>query len=174
VVSSLIIELQVILDSAASFLGAGAQKRNQETIPKAPSTARLLALSANTPDSLRRRVTDIQDYLDSHYDAAGDVAHTLALRREHLPHRAFGIVCRKDTVKFSNFRKVSHIAPAVNFVFTGQGAQWAGMGIELMEAFPRFLEDILHLDSVLHALPDGPKWSMRGMQVSNLAPEFDN
>jgi acyl transferase domain-containing protein len=122
-------------------------------------------LSANTSDSLRRRVTDTQTYLDVHPDVTNDIVHTLAHRREHLPHRAFGIVSEGSLAKISSFQKTPRNMPAINFVFTGQGAQWAGMGVELMAAIPRFREDIAHLDEVLHALPDGPEWSIRGMEV---------
>lgn len=50
----------------------------------------------------------------------------------------------------------------INFVFTGQGAQWAGMGKELLQDFVDFHADIKAMDSALAQLPDGPPWTIEG------------
>ncbi|KAH7400779.1 hypothetical protein DE146DRAFT_653958 [Phaeosphaeria sp. MPI-PUGE-AT-0046c] len=150
----------VILDSTASFLGPNARTQTQASTPKTPATPRLLTISANTSESLRRRVTGFQTYIESSSDAIDDVAHTLALRREHLPHRAFGVAISPDSLKISNFFKAPRKTPSINWIFTGQGAQWANMGVELVDSFPHFREDIMYLDKVLHDLPDGPEWSL--------------
>lgn len=39
--------------------------------------------------------------------------------------------------------------PTLGFVFTGQGAQWAGMGKELLQAYPVFRESIARIDNYL-------------------------
>ncbi|KAJ5103216.1 hypothetical protein N7532_003745 [Penicillium argentinense] len=39
--------------------------------------------------------------------------------------------------------------PTLAFIFTGQGAQWAGMGKELLEAYPVFCDSISRIDSFL-------------------------
>lgn len=39
--------------------------------------------------------------------------------------------------------------PTLGFVFTGQGAQWAGMGKELLHAYPVFRESIAKIDLFL-------------------------
>lgn len=144
-------------------MGTSARKHTQTSTPKTAATPRLFALSANTPDSLRRRLVDIQTYIDTHHDAIDDVAHTLAYRREQLPHRAFGITSSTDPMRVSNFTKISRNIPRLTWVFTGQGAQWATMGIELLNSFPQFRHDIMYLDKVLHELPHGPEWSMQGI-----------
>ncbi|KAK8102439.1 KR domain-containing protein [Apiospora sp. TS-2023a] len=51
-------------------------------------------------------------------------------------------------------------APTVGFAFTGQGAQWARMGCELMAYYPSFLGTIRRLDQVLGDLPNGPEWTL--------------
>jgi len=50
--------------------------------------------------------------------------------------------------------------PQLTFVFTGQGAQWGGMGKELMSDFPSFRSDIRLLNDALRKLPDPPPWSI--------------
>lgn len=50
--------------------------------------------------------------------------------------------------------------PGVLGVFTGQGAQWASMGMELMKKCPLFLQILHKCDSILQQLQDGPQWSL--------------
>ncbi|KAJ8116655.1 hypothetical protein ONZ43_g4395 [Nemania bipapillata] len=50
--------------------------------------------------------------------------------------------------------------PSIGFVFTGQGAQWARMGAELMTYYPSFLRTIRMLDMALGELQDGPEWTL--------------
>ena len=48
------------------------------------------------------------------------------------------------------------------FAFTGQGAQWAGMGTELMSHFDAFQRDIRTLDQILQEIESPPSWSIEG------------
>ncbi|KAJ5710314.1 polyketide synthase [Penicillium malachiteum] len=50
--------------------------------------------------------------------------------------------------------------PRVLGVFTGQGAQWPTMGRDLLEKSPLFRRILEECDEVLHALSDGPEWSL--------------
>lgn len=59
-------------------------------------------------------------------------------------------------------------APDILGIFTGQGAQWATMGKELLLTSPTASNIINTLESSLAALADGPDWSLR---VELLAPE---
>lgn len=52
---------------------------------------------------------------------------------------------------------------ALGFVFTGQGAQWARMGAELMAYYPSFLKSIRQLDAVLEDLDDCPDWTLEDL-----------
>ncbi|XXG98991.1 hypothetical protein Hte_005324 [Hypoxylon texense] len=45
-------------------------------------------------------------------------------------------------------------------IFTGQGAQWASMGHELILTSPLFRQSLELCDNLLRSLPDGPKWSL--------------
>ena len=42
--------------------------------------------------------------------------------------------------------------PRIGFVFTGQGAQWAGMGRELIESYPVFASTMEKIDECLAEL----------------------
>ena len=50
----------------------------------------------------------------------------------------------------------------MTFVFTGQGAQWPGMGKALMASFDAFLNAIRQMDNVLQSLTEPPSWSIEG------------
>jgi acyl transferase domain-containing protein len=151
----------VIIDSADSFgfynkepISNG-QLANGKTAPRST----LLVFSASHSDSLQQRVKDLQDYITKNPKRLGDVAYTLNTRRDHLLHRAFSVTDGTATLEMNFADKVkSH--PQVNFVFTGQGAQWSAMGKELVEDFPTFRADIRTLDNVLKTLPNAPDWTL--------------
>ncbi|KAJ8125424.1 hypothetical protein O1611_g8215 [Lasiodiplodia mahajangana] len=120
----------------------------------------ILLFSANSPDSLRRQVDSYQDYAVNHPDRAADVAYTLALHREKLPHRAFAIVQDGQIAETSSLTKTAACSPDIIMVFSGQGAQWPGMGRELILADPEFRQDIIRMDEVLRRLKKRPTWSI--------------
>ncbi|CAH0021452.1 unnamed protein product [Clonostachys rhizophaga] len=58
-------------------------------------------------------------------------------------------------------RKHPHEPLSIMGVFTGQGAQWAGMGRELLAACPIFRKSIERCERALANLHDGPSWSLQ-------------
>ncbi|KAH8658158.1 KR domain-containing protein [Xylariales sp. PMI_506] len=164
----------VVIDSARSFLGpqpaalnGGASNENEQL--------RLMVFSASTSDSLRRQVVNNQLFLDEHPALTADVAYTLGARRDHLQHRAFSVVGSFET-NTSSFSKIPGPKPELVMIFTGQGAQWAQMGAELLNstAHPTFAQSIHLMDKALSLLPDSPSWSifrelMKPTETSNLS-----
>ncbi|KAH8646185.1 putative polyketide synthase [Xylariales sp. PMI_506] len=131
---------------------------------------RLLAVSANTEKSLQGRVQSIKKYIASRPGCIHDLAYTLGHRRTHLPFRSFCIVQDgvESQLEFTAPRKVRSIGltePNVAFVFTGQGAQWVGMGRGLIETVPSFMEDIRQMDCELQKLPRPPSWTIEGGMI---------
>lgn len=92
-----------------------------------------------------------------------DIAYTLALRRERLPHRSFSIVQDGDIIGSWESATVAAAKPApVYMAFTGQGAHWAGMAKEMVLGDDLFRKDIALMDSILSGLTHPPSWSMMG------------
>ncbi|KAI4256798.1 MAG: hypothetical protein LQ352_001923 [Teloschistes flavicans] len=97
-----------------------------------------------------------------------DVAYTLSARRSMLTHRGFVVaeVGKSDEAfaieRIPVGKKQSTIFPTVAFIFTGQGAQWPQMGLDLMKEFPRYLQSIQSLDVYLDELHDNREWSIEG------------
>ena len=117
--------------------------------------------SANDPASLTRTVNQYQEYVLRYPSALSDLAYTLGARREHMKHRAFSVISPGAPLDISPFGKAK-VIPKINFIFNGQGAQWAGMGKELLTDFVRFHEDMRAMDHVLAQLPDPPDWTIEG------------
>ncbi|PGH14046.1 hypothetical protein AJ79_03316 [Helicocarpus griseus UAMH5409] len=148
-----------IIESPRSYI----EWRAPSLIPEIPmytGTHNLLLLSANTAESLKQRSTDIQNYLSSHPERQQDLAYTLACRREHLSHRTYRIVQESIVQDASVVEKVRECPPSINFVFTGQGAQSAGMAKELLYKFPDFHADFARFTDVLAQLPHPPMWDL--------------
>src|SRR5262245_8507984 len=115
----------------------------------------LVPVSAASKTVLTTACAHLADRLEVHPCALPDVAGTLALRRSHLDHRvvvaaksadaavsalrAFAAGEPSDAV-ISGRRRTSGLRLA--FVFTGQGAQWWGMGRGLLRHDPLFRETV--------------------------------
>ncbi|KAK2814254.1 Type I Iterative PKS, partial [Arthroderma sp. PD_2] len=144
-----------ILDSTASFCGDEVKSNTGQC-----DSSRLLVVSAGSKDSLRDRIQSVTQYINEDPSKLHDLAHTLGIRREHLAHRAFAIAQPGEPLDTTTFQNGQAKSPALTFVFTGQGAQWAGMGKDLMHSFQEAREDIQEMDKVLQGLPDAPTWSL--------------
>ena len=91
-----------------------------------------------------------------------DLAHTLNTRRSLLPWKSFAVVQSLDDLRgigtSISAPQKSVIKPTLGFVFTGQGAQWAGMGRELM-TFPVYERSIREAEKYFAEL--GSSWHLR-------------
>uniref|UniRef100_A0A0B7KGY7 Uncharacterized protein n=1 Tax=Bionectria ochroleuca TaxID=29856 RepID=A0A0B7KGY7_BIOOC len=125
-----------------------------------PETPQLLLYSANSPDSLEGVVKSHTEYLNKYSERIGDLAYTLAQRREHLPYRSFAVSSKEQPGTVSAGTKNTQ-RPALVFVFTGQGAQWPQMGRDLLRNNPVFKATIKLLDETLKGLgAASPNWTI--------------
>lgn len=127
----------------------------------------LYAISAASPASLKMRVLEHQKYQQQNKKNQLDVSYTLCNRREHLSHRAYSVVSTislegesQPALEFSSPAKVANAKVDVNMVFTGQGAQWAGMASELLQDYSLFRDTISYLGRVLSQLEHSPTWDL--------------
>ncbi|KAK8859176.1 lovastatin nonaketide synthase [Apiospora arundinis] len=130
----------------------------------------LLTFSAHDKAALQRNL-DVLGPVSANYNLL-DLAYTLGNRRTMFSSRAFKVINRPELDK-GKFEGLSFAenksAPVVGFVFTGQGAQWARMGAELMTYYPSFLRTIQMLDMILGDLDDGPDWTLEDMLLEPAA-----
>lgn len=123
----------------------------------------LIGFSAHDKATLYRNIATHAKVANKFYLA--DLAYTLNKKRTKFSQRAFTVATEGNEANdfaLSSFRfgsagkKVSQLG----FMFTGQGAQWAGMGVEAMRTFPSFLATIRALDRVLQGLDPPPSWTL--------------
>lgn len=132
---------------------------------------KLLVFSASSEYSLEKLTASYADHFkdgieQKKYSQAflDDLAYTLGSRRTHLAWRSFSIAPSSADLlaieqNSSEPRQKSETSPRLGFVFTGQGAQWYGMGQELM-AYPVFQKSIYESDTYLRSI--GCTWSVLG------------
>lgn len=149
----------VILDSRVSFCPG--LNRSGETMTQQPDGSRLVVISAKCPESLQQRIQGIINYAKENPESLHDLAFTLSARREHLKHRSFAVAIPNKPLE-AKFQTGQMRSSKLIFVFTGQGAQWAGMGKDLIQQFDSFKEDIVEFDRQLQCLPNPPSWSLQG------------
>ena len=133
------------------------------TVPKSKS---LLLLSGNSVPSITEMAANYARYLEENPANLDAMVYTLATRRERLK---LGSYCIADGPKVS-----APATPAgslairqVAFIFTGQGAQWTGMGREMMLENAEFAASIRHMDEVLQSIEFPPQWSLEDMLLAD-------
>ncbi|WP_394823373.1 type I polyketide synthase [Pendulispora albinea] len=124
-------------------------------------------LSAYSEAALRARAGDLHRWLEEHGDGdLGDLLHTLARRRSHLPARACVLAGSRDELlsgleALREGRAVPEVvlgtaaggpAPKVAWVFTGMGPQRAGMARELLAEEPVFRREVEACDALFREL----------------------
>ncbi|UOZ05348.1 type I polyketide synthase [Amycolatopsis sp. WQ 127309] len=140
-----------------------------------------LLLSADSPESLRGQAETLRAHLDRPDSPDPlDVAHTLALARPHLTHRA--VVLGADRAELTT--GLADLAAGrsavtragtgrkVALLFPGEGGQRPGMGRELYPRLPVFAAA---LDEVCEHLDAVSAWSVRDLLLGDagtaVAPE---
>ncbi|OBB45793.1 type I polyketide synthase [Mycobacterium sp. 852002-51961_SCH5331710] len=120
----------------------------------------LFPLSSSSPEQLRRTAGRLADWVQDRDDILlPDLAYTLALRRTHRPVRT-AVIASSAPELIKTLREVADgddpFAPAVGaddrgpvWVFSGQGSQWAGMGVDLLGTEPVFASTVAQAEQII-------------------------
>ncbi|KAL2859922.1 putative polyketide synthase [Aspergillus lucknowensis] len=126
-----------------------------------PNRQRVFMLSAFDETSMHHQIHRLQSFLNGKLEDMSDewlnsLAFTLNERRTaHLYRSAvIGDSAVRLKVSLSAQPKIytAPKKPVLAFVFTGQGAQWAGMGKELLETYPVFRHSIELADGYMNRI----------------------
>ncbi|MGE0127978.1 MAG: SDR family oxidoreductase [Blastocatellales bacterium] len=140
----------VVLEEAPALEKSGSERRWQ-----------LLILSAKTDSALETATARLAAHLKEHSELnAADVAYTLQIGRKAFAHRRM-LVCqsledarsaleqREPKRVFSTSHPQEPDHRSVVFMFSGQGAQYVNMGLDLYQTEPTFREAIDHCSKFL-------------------------
>lgn len=149
--------LSAILSETGTQSTQGSEKTDGNTVSDgtSPNYRQILIFTARDEAALKRIHQQYAEYYDRSIAGAprmlDDLAYTLAVRRNTMAMRSF-------TVADSNSSSSSLGLPSLNcvrssgepqlcFVFTGQGAQYAKMGFELID-YPVFKNILTQADRI--------------------------
>ncbi|MFF0390307.1 SDR family NAD(P)-dependent oxidoreductase [Kitasatospora sp. NPDC004615] len=144
----------------------------QAAEPAAPAVLPWV-LSGRTAQALRAQAARLRDHLDAHPGPGpAEVGHALATTRAAHEHRAVLIGTRPDEFRAGLDALAAGLdAPGlvlgtagtggeVALVFPGQGSQWAGMAVELLDSAPAFAARIADCERALAPFVD---WSLEAV-----------
>ncbi|MBI4658056.1 MAG: SDR family NAD(P)-dependent oxidoreductase [Verrucomicrobia bacterium] len=135
----------------------------------------LLTLSATSPECLQDLASRMSSFLEeTSTEPFADICFTSNTGRNHFEHRLalvaeshgdarekLAAFCRERTPKGVFSAKVgSRERPKIAFLFTGQGAQYVGMGKELYETHPRFRKTLDRCGQILRSYLEQPLLSV--------------
>nr|APX43995.1 polyketide synthase [Pestalotiopsis microspora] len=128
---------------------------------------KLVVLSASDESGIARISQGYHEWKSSSHQSPNfldDLVYTLDSHRSHLQWRSFALLQSSSELgQLSTHLSVPNRArlspPRLAFVFSGQGAQWATMGKDLMR-YPSFLADLEQASSFLRGV--GCEWEVIG------------
>ncbi|WQF87991.1 Putative Acyl transferase domain superfamily, GroES-like superfamily, alcohol dehydrogenase [Colletotrichum destructivum] len=126
-------------------------------------TIGIIPLSSADEDGPSRLATTLSSHFKDVKHDLLDILHTLSRHRTHLPWRSFVVMNSSDDLEtLADFTspavRASHNNPVLHFVFTGQGAAWPRMGLDLLR-YESFKESVVDADNYLSSKL-GNQWSV--------------
>jgi acyl transferase domain-containing protein len=141
----------------------GVLPAKSKSTESAEGEQRLLVFSAHSARSLQKMTSNYKEFIEREAFCLSNLAYTLSVKRHHWNVRSFCVSNGKTFqavpgVRIPKFK-------GLLLIFTGQGAQWPGMGRELLRDFTTFREDIRKMDLWLSMSAHPPSWKIEGTSI---------
>ncbi|KAJ5533539.1 Acyl transferase/acyl hydrolase/lysophospholipase [Penicillium frequentans] len=154
-----------IMESASEYLGSIAEplSKPMEKVPQ------IIVFSTYDKGGIDRMATKWTSFLQTRLNSNQDesllsIARTMGIRRSKLPFRSFAVadsqsqLCEALKKGLPEFPRASRSTNSnLAFIFTGQGAQWAGMGQSLFK-LPVFAQSMARSQEILSDI--GCSWDL--------------
>ncbi|PVH93633.1 mycocerosic acid synthase [Periconia macrospinosa] len=132
-------------------------------------TPQLFVLSSHDQDGISRLCKAYKGYLPSMTESLYNLSYTLASKRSRFTWRSATVASSGQELEHRMAEGLSAsraaVNPSVGLVFTGQGAQWARMGRELLLHYRSYRQSLEAADAYLKEL--GCEWSALGKSNRN-------
>ncbi|TGO80363.1 hypothetical protein BELL_0009g00470 [Botrytis elliptica] len=147
---------------STALLPSNGNRSGSDTARVFHSSPKLVVWSA-FEETCAQRMSDLySNFIREENPCIDDLAHTQAVRRNHFQWRSFIVTRQHDSTKFEALEPIKPIRAnkeqRIAFIFTGQGAQYLGMGRELI-SFQTFKDSLKDSDRCLNSL--GCTWSIQ-------------
>ena len=128
---------------------------------KDPRTSHIVTVSGHVAASLKNNVQLLLDYMErSGPQILPQLSYTTTARRAHYLFRVSVTGTSMDEIKRKMYQAVARgdgasrpkAKPNILFTFTGQGAQYIGMGRQLVDEIPSFSSDMHNFDRLAQSL----------------------
>ncbi|MBW4457032.1 MAG: SDR family NAD(P)-dependent oxidoreductase [Nostoc indistinguendum CM1-VF10] len=161
----------VVLEEAPGSRGEFSNPKFQIPTPKLSCPLHILTLSAKSELALRELAQRYQEFLTNHPTVSlADVCFTANTRRSHFDHRLCVVLestlqlqgvlsafaAKRETDGLVSGKVQGRRHPKIAFLFTGQGSQYVGMGLQLYETQPTFRQTLDRCDEILRPYLEKP------------------
>ncbi|KAL2822603.1 hypothetical protein BJX63DRAFT_441226 [Aspergillus granulosus] len=126
------------------------------------SQRKVFILSAKDEGATKRMKARLLEHIKDNRTSLPDLSYTLGQRRSRFPYTiAFSAASHSELSTILSDLTLDPVyaagVPRLGFVFTGQGAQWYGMGRELIKEYPVFHQSLQDADAIFREF--GASWS---------------